>query len=188
MNVDPQDYLDLVEQTHKLATWDIEATGLKGDYNSVLCASIKPFGRKPYTFRIKAVGNDVKVCRDLKDALEEYHCWLTYYGKGFDVPFINTRLLKWGYEPIEPRHHIDLYFTLKANTVVSSRGMGQISRMLNTENDKMGVSQHVWSEMGYKLGTHMPTMVQRCESDCEVLESIYKKTRHLIKDIKRGGI
>lgn len=189
MNVQPQDYLKLVEDTRKLATWDIEATQLNADLGSVLCASVKPYGRKPYTFRVKAVGNDVKVVRDLKAALEEYQCWLTYYGKGFDVPFVNTRLLKWGYDPIEPRHHIDLFFTLKANTKMSSKGLGRFASLLGADDQqKMGVSQNVWSEMGFKIATHMPTMVKRCESDCEVLEALYDKTKHIIKDIKRGGI
>lgn len=188
MNLDVQDYLDMVEETGRMASWDIEATQLNADLGSVLCASVKPFGKKPYTFRIKAVGNDVKVIRDLKDALEEYHCWLTYYGKGFDVPFVNTRLLKWGYEPIEPRHHIDLFFTLKANTKMSSKGLGRFLSLLGAEEQKMGVSQNVWSEMGFRLSDHMPTMVERCESDCVGLEELYTKTRHIIKDIKKGGI
>lgn len=188
MNVDPQDYLDFVEQTGKLASWDIETTQLNADLGSVLCASVKPYGKKPYTFTVKAVGNDIKVVRDLKDALEEYHCWLTYYGKGFDVPFVNTRLLKWGYAPIETRHHVDLFFTLKANTKMSSKGLGRYASMLGTDDQKMGVSQNVWSEMGFRIATHMPTMVKRCESDTEVLEGLYKKTRHIIRDIKKGGI
>lgn len=188
MNVDSQDYLGFVEATGKLATWDIEATQLNADLGSVLCASVKPYGKKPFTFKVKAVGNDVKVVRDLKDCLEEYHCWLTYYGKGFDVPFVNTRLLKWGYDPIQPRHHVDLFFTLKANTKMSSKGLGRFASMLGTTDQKMGVSQNVWSEMGYKLDEHMPIMVKRCESDCAVLEALYDKTKHIIREIKKGGI
>ena len=188
VRVETQEYLDLVEATGQLAFWDIEATQLNADLGSVLCASVKPYGKKPYTFKIKAVGNDVKVVRDLADALEEYSCWCTYHGKGFDVPFVNTRLLKWGYDPIEARHHIDLFFTLKSATKMSSKGLGRFASLLGTDEQKMGVSQNVWSEMGFKLGTHMPRMVERCESDCIALEDIYDKTRHLIKEIKRGGI
>lgn len=186
MNVDPKDYLQMVEETSRLASWDIESTQLNADLGSVLCASVKPYGKKPYTFKIKAVGNDVKVCRDLKDCLEEYQCWLTYYGKGFDVPFVNTRLLKWGYAPIDARHHIDLFFTLKPKTKMSSKSMGRFASLLSTGEQKMGVSQNIWSEIGFKLDQNMPIMVERCESDTIVLEDLYNKTRHLIKEIKRG--
>lgn len=188
VRVETQDYLELVESTGSLAFWDIEATQLNADLGSALCASVKPYGKDPYTFKIRAVGNDVKVVRDLKDCLEEYQCWCTFYGKGFDVPFVNTRLLKWGYPPIEARHHIDLFFTLKANTKMSSKGLGRFASLLGTDEQKMGVSQNVWSEMGFKMDKHMPIMVKRCESDCIALENIYSKTKHLIKEIKRGGI
>jgi uncharacterized protein YprB with RNaseH-like and TPR domain len=188
MQIDPKDYLQFVEGTSQLAFWDIEATQLNADLGSTLCASVKPYGKKPYTFKVKAVGNDVKVVRDLAEALEEYHCWCTYYGSGFDIPFVNTRLLKWGYEPITPRHHIDLYFKLKSKTKMSSKSLGRFASLLGTDEQKMGVSQNVWSEMGYRLDTHMPVMVERCESDCIALEDIYNKTKHLIMDIKRGGI
>jgi uncharacterized protein YprB with RNaseH-like and TPR domain len=53
MKIDVQRYLDLVEQANSLLFLDIEATGLKGDYNSVLCVSLKPYGGKPYTFSVK---------------------------------------------------------------------------------------------------------------------------------------
>jgi uncharacterized protein YprB with RNaseH-like and TPR domain len=186
MQVDAQDYLDLVEQTHNLAFWDIESNNLRADYGSVLVASIKPFGEKPYSFTIKAVGNDVRVVRDLKEALEQYQCWCTFYGKGFDLKFVNSRLLKWGYEPIEPRHHIDLYFTGKANLLLSRGSMAQMAGFLGTHNQKMGVSPNVWSEIGFKLQEHLPQMVERCESDCAVLEDNYRKVRHVIKEIKKG--
>lgn len=185
MKIDAQEYLKLVEQTCKLCTFDIEASGLRGDYNSTLCVSIKPYGMAPYTFQVAQHGNDQKLVREAKEELEKYSCWLTYYGKGFDVKFLNTRLLKWGYEPIKPKHHIDLYYVLKANTTMSRRSMAQYAGLLETHDQKMGVSPNVWSEMGFKMKEHMPLMIDRCESDTKVLEMVYDKTKHLIKDITK---
>lgn len=187
MKIDPQKYLDLVEAAGDLVFWDIESTGFKGDYNSVLCVSMKPYGKDPYSFNIKAVGNDQKVVREVRDELEKYHCWCTFYGKGFDVPMLNTRLLKWGGEPVQSRHHIDMYFMLKSNTNLSSRSMAAAAGFLRTPEQKMSVPAYVWSEVGFNM-KHMDTLVERCESDCVVLEDVYKKSRHLIKDIRNGGI
>ena len=50
MQVNVQNYLDLLEQTGQLCFFDIEATGLRGDYNSVLVASIKPYNKEPITY------------------------------------------------------------------------------------------------------------------------------------------
>ena len=163
MKIDCQEYLELVEQTNKLVTFDIEASGLKGDYNSILCASFKPYGQEPYTIQVSQHGNDQKVAREIKDELEKYNCWVSYYGKGFDIKFINTRLLKWGLTPVKSKPHIDLYFTLKSNTLMSRRSMAQYAGLLNTHDGKMGVSPNVWSEMGFKMKEHMPIMINRCE-------------------------
>lgn len=184
MQIDAQTYLDLVEDSGRLLFWDIEASGLRGDYNSIICASFKPYGERPFTLRIKQLGNDQKVVRQMKEILEDYHCWVTYYGKGFDVPMLQTRLLKWGQDPVKTRHHLDMYFTLKTHLLMARKSMAQMAGFLGTPEQKVGVSPNVWSEMAFNMDKHLPQMIARCESDCAVLEDVYKKTRHLVKEIK----
>lgn len=186
MQVDTQEYLELLEDQNKLLFFDIESNGLKADYGSILCASFKPFGLEPVTFNVKQVGNDQKLVREIREILEEYPCWVSYYGKGFDVPMINSRSLKWGQPTLQSRHHIDLYFSLKAKFLLNSKSMASVASFLGTQNQKMSVPAHIWSEMGFKLDEHMPMMIERCESDIKVLEDVYKKTRFLLKDIKKG--
>lgn len=187
MKVSVKDYLELVKSTENgLCFFDIEASGLRGDYNSTLCVSILPYNGEPRSFVVNQLGNDQKLVREAKTELEKYKCWVGYYSKGFDRPFLNTRLLKWGLDPIEKRHHIDLYYVLKHNTLMSRRSMAQYAGLLETHDQKMGVSPNVWSEMGFKMKEHMPLMVSRCESDCKVLRDVFNKTEHLIADIVLG--
>lgn len=183
MKIDCQDYLDMAEKAKNLVFFDIESNGLNADYNSTLVVSFKPYGEKPYSMTVKQVGNDQKLVREVRDELAKYHCWVSYYGKGFDVKFLNTRLLKWGLRPLDKRHHIDLYFVLKAHTKMSSKSMARFASLLNLDEQKMSVSPNVWSEFTFKP-EHLDTMVQRCESDVSVLEELYKHVRHLIRDIK----
>lgn len=187
MQIDTQTYLDLLESSNpsRLVFWDIEATGLRGDYNSILCASFKPYNKKPFSVKVSKVGIDHELVLTIKEILEEYDCWVSYYGKGFDFPMVTTRLMKWGEEPIQSRHHIDLYFTLKYHMLMARKSMGQMAGFLGTKEQKMGVSPSVWSEMSFNMKEHMPKMISRCESDVAVLEDVYKKTRCLIKDIKK---
>lgn len=184
MQLDEQVALDLLEDSGDLCFLDIEANGLRADYSSILVVSIKPYGKAPYSKVINQVGNDVGLAMWAKEELESYVCWCTYYGKGFDIPFLNTRLLKWGKLPINKRHHLDMYYTLKANTLVSRRSMAQMAGFLNLENQKMGVSPNVWSEVGLNK-KNLKIMQERCESDVTVLEDLYKKSRHVIREIKK---
>ncbi len=186
MQIDTQTYLDLAEDAGKIVFWDLEATGLKGDYNSIICSSFKPYGEKPFTISIAALGNDQRVVRETKEVLESYQTVVTYYGKGFDMPMLNTRLAKWKLLPVEQMYHVDMYFSLKSKFLFGrGKSLGSFLDFFGTPEQKMSVSSNVWSEMGYDLKKHMPTMIKRCESDVIGLEDLYKKTRHLIKEIKR---
>ena len=185
MKLETQDFLRLVEQTSQICCWDTESTGLRGDYNSILCLSVKPFGKIPITFTIEQPGNDQKVVRQAKEELEQYDCWVTYYGKGFDVKMLNTRLLKWGLPPVKKRPHIDLYYTLKSHILTARRSQSHLLSWLETPEQKMSVGADMWNEIIRNPKKAMKIMVDRCESDCAGLEDLYKKTRHLIDDVKR---
>ena len=184
-NVDVQEYLDLVEGAGKLVFFDIESTGLRGDYNSVLCVSLKPYGKKPYTFSIKSPGNDQGVVVAAKKELEKYSVWCGYYSKGFDIPMLNTRLLRWRQAPIEKRMHLDMYYSLKYALLTARKSQGHLLSWLGTPQQKMGVSASVWSDILNDVAGQMPEMIARCESDVKGLEALYKRTRHVVRDLKR---
>lgn len=184
MQLSPQTFLRLCEAARTIAFLDIEAAGLRGDYNSVLVVSVRPFGRRPITFSAERPGLDQKVVRSAKTELEKYDAWVTYYGKGFDVPMLNTRLLRWGLDPIEKRPHIDMYYTLKANLLTARRSQGHLLSWLGTPEQKMTVSAETWNEIMAFPKREMPKMIARCESDVAGLEALYRRCKHLIRDIK----
>lgn len=185
MQITAQDFLMLAEQTGQLAFVDIEATGLKGDYNSVLVVSIKPYGKKPVSYAVKRAGDDRAVVMAVKDALESFMCWVTYYGKGFDIPMLNTRCLVHRIAPIEKKHHIDMYFQLKAKTLMARRSQAHLLELLDTSEKKMAVGANRWNEVLADPGKHIPEMTRRCESDVIGLEGLYDRTNHLITDITK---
>ena len=185
MKIEAQEYLDLVEKTSSIVFVDIEAMGLTADYGSIICCAFKPYGQKPYTIAIKQAGNDQRVVREIKEHLEKYNCWVTYFGKGFDVKYINTRLLKWGMPPIDKRPHVDMFFIMKSHVITGRKSQAHLLGWLRTEETKMSVSASDWSELPFRLKEHLPTMIARCESDVVGLEALYRKCRRLIADIKR---
>lgn len=191
MQLPAQDFLRLCEKSNSIATWDIEATGLRGDYNSILCVSIKPVGKPATTFGITTPGRDKGVVEFARDMLESMDCWITYYGKGFDFPMLNTRLLKWGLKPLTRKPHIDMYYSLKSNLLTARRSQAHLLDWLHIENDgskevarKMSVSADEWNNVLADPKRSMKTMVKRCESDCVGLEALYLRCKHLIKEVK----
>jgi len=183
MNVDAQEYLGLLEQTDGLVFFDIESSNLRGDYGAVLVVSVKPYGKKPTSFAVKQIGHDSLVVRNAKAELEKAKVWVSYYGKGFDVPFLNTRLLKNGQMPLDKRPHLDMYFVLKSHILTSRRSQSHLLSWLGTPEQKMAVSADIWAKIGSNVKKYIPTMVERCESDCAGLEALYNQTKHVIGDI-----
>jgi uncharacterized protein YprB with RNaseH-like and TPR domain len=193
MQLDTQDFLRLTEHANTLAFVDIEATGLRGDYNSALVVSIKPFNSDPYSLVVERPGRDQKLVREAKRELERYDAWVTYYGKGYDIPFLNTRVLRWNSLPIDSRPHLDLYFSLKPKLLLARRGQGHINRFLskkigvdlfNKPEGKMDMAPEEWNEV-ISDQKAMKRMVARCESDVRGLQGMYEQTKHLVKEIKR---
>lgn len=185
MQIEAQDFLHLVEGSGHLAFVDIETTGTKGDYNSILCVSIKPYGKKPYSLVTKQPGNDQATAKRAKEEMEKYLCWVTYYGRMFDVPLINTRLTRWGQPPVDKRHHVDMYFTLKYNLLTGRRSQAHLLRFFDCEKQKMDMSPEEWNKVLADPVRNMGRMVQRCESDTEGLEALYRRTSHLIREIRK---
>ena len=185
IQVETQSFLDMAEASHKLAFVDIESTGLRGDYNSVLVVSVKPYGQVPRSFVVKQPGRDRTVVAAAKVELEKYECLATYYGKGFDLPMLNTRLLRHGLLPIAKRLHIDMYYVLKYNLLTARKSQAHLLSWLKTPQQKMTVGAETWNEVVAREPGALAEMVKRCESDVRGLEALYKKTRHLIADVKR---
>ncbi len=78
-----------------------------------------------------------------------------------------------------------MYYTLKANTLTARRSQGHLLSWLETPEEKMTVSAEEWNRILYDTERSMKTMLKRCESDVTGLEALYRKARHLIRDIKR---
>jgi uncharacterized protein YprB with RNaseH-like and TPR domain len=191
MKIDTQDFLRLTEQAHSLLIFDTEATSLAGDYGSILVVTGKRYGQKPVTIKVETPGKDRIVVREAKEMLEAADCWISYYGKGYDVPMLNARLMRWGYKPIVKKPHLDLYFALKPKVKISRRSQGHYLSWLQVEGKdgeaqrKLGVSADTWAQIVANPRKHLPEMIRRCESDVRGLEALYDRTKDYIGDIAR---
>lgn len=185
MQLDPQKYLDLVERAGRLVFWDTETSGHDADYGSIITSSVKIYGRKPVTYAISTVGDDRDVVLSTRGELEDADCVVTYYGRGFDVPMLNTRLVRWGYDPLDPPLHIDMFYSVRRKLQTSRGSQAHLLEFLDTPQQKLTVSPSVWSGLAKDFEKNRAILVRRCESDVRGLEALYRRTRALIRDIKR---
>jgi len=185
MQLNTQRCFDLFEKDHTLYGWDIETAGFNADYAQVLCISIKPHGLEPVTFSLKKGHSDKAVVNQARNMLGEAECWMTYYGKGFDVKILNTRLLYWGLPALDSIPHIDLYYALKSKLKTGSKSQAHLLNFLELPEEKMTVRPSIWANLNHNFEENMKVLIERCESDCEGMEGLYDRTRHMIMDAKR---
>ena len=193
MNLPASDFLRFVEAQKSIVFWDTEGSSLAGDYGSIHVVSMKPYGKAPVTFQVKHAETDHRVVVAARNWLNQSYAWVTFYGKGHDVPLLNTRLLRWGEKPLESRPHIDLYFTLKPKLKTGRKSQAHLLEFLQETmkslglkpEKKMTIAPNVWSDLQANFAPLIQTLVQRCESDTRGLEMLYRCTKHLIRDITR---
>ena len=184
MQITAQEALPLLERAHSLAFVDIEASNLKADFGTVVVVSIKPYKQKPVTFSA-GPGRDSRILREVREEMHKFQCWVGFYSKMFDIPFINSRLLVNGLPPLDKRHHIDMYWVIKSRTALSRRNQAHLLSWLGTPEAKMSVSPSVWADMSVKTPEKLAILCERCESDVTGLEAMYDRCKHLISEIQR---
>src|SRR5580692_1415980 len=84
----------------KTCGWDIEATNLDADMGIMLCSSVKDLGGKVITFRLdqspgykREPWNDKWLAVQTRELLSKYMVILGWNHVGYDLPFLNTRLI-----------------------------------------------------------------------------------------------
>lgn len=184
MQLKAEEALPLLELSNKLAFVDIESANLNADFGTCVVVSVKPYNGKPVTFTAPP-GRDKQLLRDATAEMHKYQCWVTFFGRRFDVPFLNSRLLYHGLPLLEKRHHIDLWMTMKMRTHLSRRNQAHLLNWLGTPESKMSVSPNVWAEMAVKPSEKLEILRERCESDVIGLQAMYERVKHAISEVTR---
>lgn len=170
----------------RVCYWDIECTDLKGDFGRLLCISILTHSGEMITFRqdeyvadgrATDMADDRAIARDARDLLEQHDCTAGWYIKGFDIPFLNTRLVANGERTMRSRLCYDprWYYS-------GWRGLSPRNARLKTVTEFFGyeakpeVSADVWVKARGGNRKAMDEVVERCEADVRIAKEIGERT------------
>jgi len=189
--------LFLNPEYYNVAVLDIETTGLKGDFDIVLCGVIKPYGTfdsiEPTPFVINLEGKDmlkaeVEVIESLNEAIEGYDGVITYFGSRFDVPFLRIRSTYHGLKPIPKMKHLDLFFTVKRIFgPLSRKRMDSVNELFRiAEPDlpqKTNIDMREWMPAMFSHSeTALNYVVEHCMKDVIILENLTKRLKDFVSD------
>lgn len=170
----------------KICFWDIETSNLKGSYGAILASSIKPLNHNPQTKTRLSFSNpesDAEISLWTKTELEKYNIIVTFFGKGFDIKFLRTRLAYHNLDDVHIQWHLDCYWVVKNNLLPSRGSLAHLAEFLSLEEKKFSVAPQIWEKASRLDPEALKILEQRCASDVRVLEKLYYKILPFIKTI-----
>jgi hypothetical protein len=163
-----------------IAVFDLETTDLKADFGRLLCGSVLSYpAMEMRTFRIDEINNgsiakDGPLAVAIRDEIERHHISAGYFSKGFDISFLNTRLMIAGERKMTPMLHIDPIWFYKGwrGLKFRSSSMKVVAKVLGLEETKMDVPDSVWIDARHGDKESLDILVDRCESDVRITMDI----------------
>jgi len=174
----------------KTACWDIEATNLDADMGIMLCSSIKDIGGKVRTVRIDESPNykevpwdDKWLAMQVRDQLEEYMIIIGWNHIGYDLPFLNTRLIRHGLKPLDVSGicMVDALWASRYRLRLHSNRLDAVIQYLETKTQKTPLIGDLWirAMAGDKKALDM--VVKHNIKDVESLEQVAEKLSRFVK-------
>ena len=127
--------------------------------------------------------------REIRDKLNEHQMIVGWYSKGFDLPFLNTRLTRFGMKGLDRHFHLDLMWTCRGWHGIKPRNakLSTVAEFFNLEERKMDVDVEIWARASRGDKRSINILVHRCESDVRLLEQIYWKMLPFVTRLERYG-
>lgn len=182
-----------------LAYFDIETNDLNGSFGRILCASVLLLpSEEMVTLRLddyikrktaKNMRDDKKIAEDLRDLLDQQHMTLGWYSKGFDIPFLNTRLVSHESKRLETKLHLDGVWYAKGWRGIKpkSASLESVAEFFGLDERKMKVEPDVWEDARVGEREAMDVIVDRCESDVRLTREVMERLldNNLVSNIQR---
>jgi len=176
----------------KFVCVDLETTNLNANVGHILTACSLPlesdtvdiFRLDDRKYRGKKKYDDSKLTAALKEYLEDCFGWITWNGKMFDVPFLNSRLLLTGQKPVYRRMHIDLmYYARRPNLKVTSSRLAAIAVAFKLKEQKDEFDYEPWQAAEHLEKWGMDYVVEHCIKDVKVLKEAFPVLQQFIRNI-----
>ncbi|MEM3169713.1 MAG: ribonuclease H-like domain-containing protein [Candidatus Nitrosotenuis sp.] len=172
--------------------FDIETTNLSADYGRILCCGFKYLNKKPFIvsqdqfsdYRRK-LWDDRKVVEKIKTVLESADILVSYNGRRFDIPFINSRLLYHGFSALKKQRHIDLYWIIKYKYKLHRDSLKAVEDFFFETKQplKTPVTPVHWNKAAAGVKTSLEYVKRHCLNDVLLLERLFFSVKNSIESI-----
>ena len=169
------------EQDLTIAFLDVETTDFKANIGFMLSWALK---YRDGTLKHDIITQkeifdgkyDKRIVKSLLDELRNVDIVSTYYGTGFDVPYLRTRALYWGY--VFPAYgsifHFDVYYRVRRLLRLHRNSLDASTKFLGIKG-KTPIDISVWNEARYGRSQALKKVLEHNDADVMILEQIFNK-------------
>tara|TARA_R110002050_G_scaffold41798_6_gene101043 strand:+ start:2172 stop:2918 length:747 start_codon:yes stop_codon:yes gene_type:complete len=166
----------------RLGYLDIESTGLKANIDIMLSWAIKTRDTNEVVgdvIKKSEVFNgsyDKRIMKSLIKALDKYDLIFTYYGTGFDIPFMRTRALDHDLDfPVFRKvSHKDIYYLVRSKLQLTRSSLKVATQFLGIDG-KTNLDPRIWRDARYGNKDALKYVYDHNIADVEILEDLHKK-------------
>lgn len=166
----------------KVGYLDIEAGGLKANFDYMLTYCIKTRGKEEYKTGVIDVKDirqfkfDKNLIKQLINDISDYDVIVTYYGTRYDIPFIRTRALHWKHD--FPQfgfiQHKDVYYMVKSKLCLHRNSLDAATNFLGIKG-KNHLDGMIWNKAEHGDTKSLDYVLDHNIRDCVILEKLHKK-------------
>jgi uncharacterized protein YprB with RNaseH-like and TPR domain len=161
---------------------DIETSNLKANAGPMLSWAMKVRGEKEPRYDIIRKEEmldksyDKRIVQSCIDNIREMDAIVTYYGSGFDVPFIRTRAIGMGLD--FPKYgeifHWDLYYQARSKLLTHRKSLDAITAFFGIEG-KTHLDMEVWFDARFGDKDALDYVLDHNLADVDILEKAFDK-------------
>lgn len=182
----------------KIAFLDIETTNLVADIGFILCIGYEcmEIGKKGTGVKITRIDESKNYSKKLYDdskCVKDIAKWLNtdnpdflvhYNGDSFDIPYIQSRLIKIGAKSLPPFRSIDHWKTSRYKLRLHSFSLDTLAKHLNIPEQKTHFDTTVWLKASYGDKGCMNKIVSHCRIDIKILEKCHEKVVPVLRSMR----
>lgn len=176
----------------KIGFLDIETTDFKANRGFMLSWAIKyRNGKTVYDLLtredILSLEFDKRIVSTLVNELKNVDIIVTYYGTGFDIPFVRTRALFWKYKfPVHgEKYHFDMYYRVAHLLKLTRNSLDAATTFLGIEG-KTHFDIAIWNKAAYGDEKCLASILDHNVQDVQILEQLFDKLEEFSKWTKRS--
>ena len=171
-------------EDERVAFFDIETSHLKANIGIMLNWSVKYLSgelKHDCITRKEAIDpdrQDKRIVQTLIRELENADLVVTYYGTGFDLPFIRTRaeILGLDFPGYAHLKHFDMYYLVRAKLQLHSNRLAVATETLGIEG-KTALPPAIWQKARLGDKDALAYAAEHCDEDVLILERLYERLK-----------